>query len=314
MAEDEAHEEPKGEPGEHAAKGGKVGKLVSDHKLAIASVVIGIIGLIVYLRSRSSSSSTTSTSPGTTVTPNSPGTTVTPNSPGGGGGGGGGNNVAGLISQLEKQNAAQMKAQSKTFQGDLAAQQKANAAALAAQQAQFQTTDQQMQGQITGLSGQLSGLQSQYGTLQSQNQSLLSQIAALLKGQSSSQPRTMPGGVMGPPAAGNGATPQPQQVRTTTNQTQTQTHATTPSGIPVGQSVAPNQVGAGGGIPVGNGQYVQGTQQQQQAQLGETGQSVTINGITYANSSVAAQYGHLPKGGNATSTRAGGAGRNMKVG
>ena len=310
MAEDEAHEEPKGEPGEHAAKGGKVGKLVSDHKLAIASVVIGIIGLIVYLRSRSSSTTSTSTSPGTTVTPNSPGTTVTPNSPGGGGGGGGGNNVAGLISQLEKQNAAQMKAQSKTFQGELTSQQQANAAALAAQQAQFQTTDQQMQGQITGLSGQLSGLQSQYGTLQSQNQSLLSQIAALLKGQSSSSP---------PPsnnvaAVANGSTPPPSGVNTTTNQTQTQTHATTPSGIPVGQSVAPNQVGAGGGIPVGNGQYIQGTQQQQQAQLGETGQSVTINGITYANSSVAAQYGHLPKGGNATSTRAGGAGRNMKVG
>ena len=304
MAEEEAHEEPKGEPGEHAAKGGKVGKLVSDHKLAIASVVIGIIGLIVYLRSRSSSSSTTSTSPGTTVTPNSPGTTVTPNSPGGGGGGGGGNNVAGLISQLEKQNAAQMKAQSKTFQGDLAAQQKANAAALAAQQAQFQTTDKQMQGQITGLSGQLSGLQSQYGTLQSQNQSLLSQIAALLKGQQSSSPPPSSNNVT---AVANGSTPPPSGVNTTTN-------ASTPSGIPVGQSVAHNQVGAGGGIPVGNGQYVQGTQQQQQAQLGETGQSVTINGITYANSSVAAQYGHLPKGGNATSTRVGGAGRNMKVG
>ena len=93
MAEDEArqgqHEPERHEPGApHGApppqKGGKAKRWIDDHKLAVISVALGVLGIIIvlWLRSRSSASSATTTTP-------SSATLGQGNAPGSSGGGGG---------------------------------------------------------------------------------------------------------------------------------------------------------------------------------------------------------------------------------
>ena len=70
MAEDEGRHEPEhGEADHHAGpsgeKGGKAKRWLDTHKLAVISVALGVLGILVvlWLRSRSSSASASTTTP-----------------------------------------------------------------------------------------------------------------------------------------------------------------------------------------------------------------------------------------------------------
>jgi hypothetical protein len=78
--EPERHETPREEHKEKALQKGKVGQFVSDHKLAVASVVIGLIGLWLFIRHQSSSAASQAAQAG------APGA-ATPSDVTGGGGG-----------------------------------------------------------------------------------------------------------------------------------------------------------------------------------------------------------------------------------
>jgi hypothetical protein len=80
--EPERHETPRDEHKEKAPQKGKVGQFVSDHKLAVASVVIGLIGLWLFIRHQSSSAASQAGATGTSTT----GATTPSDVTGGGGG------------------------------------------------------------------------------------------------------------------------------------------------------------------------------------------------------------------------------------
>jgi hypothetical protein len=77
------HHEPGARHGTPPQKGGKVKRFLDDHKLAVISVALGVLGILIvlWLRNRSSSSSASTTPSGATLGQG--------NAPGSSGGGGG---------------------------------------------------------------------------------------------------------------------------------------------------------------------------------------------------------------------------------